>query len=502
MTEERNSDQGRTRATLFWNLIQRYGIVVVVAVFFVTANLHFSYTPDDTYIYLQYAKNIARDEGFSFNAGSPSYGVTGPLWVLLIAGGTGLGLDPYIVAKTLDVILASLAILAAYALAFAIIRDRIYALVAAWVLSFDSWFLRWASSGMETSFAVLLALVAAWYAYRKEYIVASLVAGLLTLVRPEGALLFVAMLLDNLLNTRDRTAKRRALAGSVVTYGVIVSVWLLFAYVQLGSIVPNTLQAKSTIQTSLSVLWFTTFSCLKILGATQGIAVLFIALGVVVTVRKYGWKIIREEGFLILWVLLLLTAYILLNVQVVSRYLVLVLPFIAIYGMWGIKRLEIASVLSSRQALLTLLIVAGLLLTQNQYVYRSRVVPHMENFTMGMSECLKPIAYWLRTHAETDATVLTPDVGILGYISDRTVVETAGLVTPDMKRAFRGISYDEGMKQGRYLQILLPDYIVDRSPRPERLASDSIRPVMTRPFSGLGLTKSDPVYYTLYKVSK
>ena len=502
MTDEPNINQGRSRATLFWNLIQRYGIVVVVTVFFVTANLHFSYTPDDTYIYLQYAKNIVRGEGFSFNTGSPSYGVTGPLWVLLITGGTALGLDPYIVAKTLDVVFASLAVLAAYALGFAVIRDRIYALVAAWVLSFDSWFLRWASSGMETSFAVFLALVAAWYAYRKEYIVASFVAGLLTLVRPEGALLFLAILLDSLLNIRDRTATLRALVGSLVMFGVIISVWLLFAYVQFGTIIPSTLQAKSTTQTSLAVLWFTTLSCLKILGATQGITLLFMVLGVTVTMRKYGWKIIRAEGFLILWILLLPIGYILLNVQVVSRYLVLTLPFIAIYGMWGIKRLEVASVLSARQALLTLVIVAGLLLTQNQYVYRSRVVPHMENFTMGMTECLKPIAYWLRTHADTDAMVLTPDVGMLGYVSDRRVVETAGLVTPDMKRAFSGVDYDEGMRQGRYLQVLVPDYIVDRSPRPERLASDSVRPVMTRPFSGLGLTKSDLVYYTLYRVTK
>ena len=84
----------------------RYGPAFIVALFYVTVVFHYSYTPDDTYIYLQYAKNLANGNGFSFNANSPSYGITGPLWVLLIAGGVKAGLDPLIVAKTFDLLFA------------------------------------------------------------------------------------------------------------------------------------------------------------------------------------------------------------------------------------------------------------------------------------------------------------------------------------------------------------------------------------------------------------
>jgi len=502
LTDDRTNGQERTWGAVFRNLVLRYGIALVVLLFLVTVNLHFDYTPDGTYIYLQYARNIARGEGFSFNAGEPSYGLTGPLWVLLIAGGTKLGLDPYIVAKTLDVFFSSLVIVAVYALGIAIIRDRVYALLAAWIFSFDAWYLRWAATGMETSLAVLLSVIAAWYAYRKEYVVASFVAATLTLVRPEGALLFVVVLLDALLNTRDRAVRWRALAGSVVMYGMILSVWLVFAYAYFGTVVPNTLQAKSTSQMSLQVLWFTTFSSLKILGATQIMPLLLMMLGIVVTARNHSWRIIRQEGVLALWVVALPIAYILLNVQVVSRYLLLLTPFIVIYGAWGIKRLELGMVISSQRAMLVLLVVAGLSLLQNQYVYRLRVVPHMRNFTLGMSEGLKPIAYWLRSNTPQGATILTPDIGLLGYVSERVVYETAGLVTPAMRRAFRGANHDEGMLERRYERVLRPDYIVDRSPTPERLAADSTRPVMTRLFPGLDLTRSDPVYYTVYKVSK
>lgn len=500
MTEDQ--EQQLNRRWFWWRLVLQYGIGVVIVVFYVTTVFHFHYTPDDTYIYLQYGRNIARGEGFSFNAGTSAYGITGPLWAFLIAGGAKLSLDPYIVAKTLDLVFAGFAVIAVLAFAFVLIRDRIYALVAAWIFSFDAWFLRWSGSGMETSLAVLLTLLTLWYAYRKEYIVASLVGGLLTLVRPEGALLFVAVLVDAMLNGRGRNAVARALIGSVLLYSLVVGSWLLYSYVHFGTVIPNTLQAKSTSASSLPVLWFTILSQLKIVASTQLVLAMFLVVGILVTIRKSGWHVIKEEGFPLLWMVALPLFYVLMNVQVVSRYLLLILPIVVVYGVWGIKRLEVASVVSPQRAFLILVVVAVVSLAQNQYVYRRWVLPHMENFELSMNECLKPIAYWLRSNAPAGSKVLAPDIGTIGYVSEREVFDTAGLVSLEVKRAFRGVSYDEGMMQKRYEQVIHPDYIVDRSPTPERLASEILKPVLTRPFSGLTVTKDELAYYTLYRVIK
>jgi hypothetical protein len=126
----------------------------------------------------------------------------------------------------------------------------------------------------------------------------------------------------------------------------------------------------------------------------------------------------------------------------------------------------------------------------------------MKNFEMGVSECLKPIAYWLRSNSPPGASILSPDIGIVGYVSERNVYDTAGLVSLEVKRSFQGISYDEGMRQGIYERAVHPDYVIDRSTMPQRLASDTLRPMMTRTFSGLGLTHPELTYYTLYKVVK
>ena len=40
---------------------------------------------DDTYIHMQYARNLAEAGELSFNRGDPSYGATSPLWVGMLA---------------------------------------------------------------------------------------------------------------------------------------------------------------------------------------------------------------------------------------------------------------------------------------------------------------------------------------------------------------------------------------------------------------------------------
>jgi hypothetical protein len=480
-----------------WRLVLQYGIGFVVLVFFVTASFHFRYTPDDAYIYLQYGRNIARGEGFSFNAGTPSYGITGPLWALLIAAGTKLSLDPYTVAKTLDIVFAGLSIIGVLAFAFVVMRDRIYALIAAWIFSFDAWFLRWSGSGTESSIAILLVMLTLWYAYKKEYVTAALVAGLLTLVRPEGVFLFVAVLIDCIVNVRGRKAVIRAILPSFLLYSVVVGSWLLYAWMQFGSIVPNIFLVNPTGGNSV---WDSIFSNLRIIGATQILLALLLVAGVIVAVKKSEMRTLREDGFPLLWVLLVPLFYVVMNVQVVSRYLLLILPVVVVYGVWGIKRLEIASLVSPQRGLLILLAVAGLSLGQNQFIYRMWVVPHMETFELGAEECLKPIAYWLRSNSVPGSTVLTPEIGMVGYVSERTVYDMAGLVTPDARRVLNGVGYDEAMTQRLYEKFVHPDYVIDRSSVPERLTTEGLVPVMTRTFSGQGLSNPGLMYYTLYKV--
>ena len=485
---------------LLWHLVLQYGAAAIVLVFYVTISLHFNHTPDETYVYMRYGQNIARGEGFSFNAGTTSYGITGPLWALLIAGGVKLNLDPYIVAKTLDVVLASLALMAVLAVAYVIIRDRLYALVAALIFSFDAWFLRWSASGTETSLGVLLAMVSLWYAYKKEYITASLVIGLLTLVRPEGVILFIASQIDALLNAHAKRGTAKIVVASVILYVLVVGTWMGFSLIHFGRAFPNLFPESILTGITVSAMLTSAFTSMKILGATQLVLVLFLFGGALLTVWKFGWHILREEGFPLLWALAVPFFYMLFAVDVGSRHMLLVLPVFIIYGCWGIKRLETGLVVSPQRGFLILLVVAGISLGQNQVIYRLWILPHMNNLELGVNECLKPVAYWLRTNTPAGTKVLTPEAGVIGYASEREVYDATGILTPEARSAFGSDGYDQGMMKRKYEAVVHPEYVVDRSSTPDRLKSETMRPVMTRAFPGSGIRNPELMFYTLYKV--
>jgi len=486
----------------FWSSMVKLGPALIVGLFYITVILHYSYTPDDTYIYLQYARNLAHGGGFAFDANSPSYGITGPLWALFIAGGTALGLDPLVVAKTFDILFASLSIVLVYTFSVILIRDKIYSLFATLVFSFDAWFLRWSGSGMETSFAVILVLLAVKYAYLGDYHIAGFVAGLLTLVRPEGLLLFIVIQTENFIVSFMLGRNRRLFWTSSLLYLLVVVPWVAYSYDTFGSIIPNTELAKSAVHWSFQSALSTASDCTMILASTLPLLVMLLIIGIPVVIRKGGIGTFIAKAMPVLWIATLLIGYVVLNVQVVSRYIVPATPIIIVYAYWCLKQIQLESAWSPKRVLIILSVVTLATLIQSQVVYRGTVVPHMKAFANGMERGIKPIALWLQKNTSPDATVLTPDVGMLGYISDRDIFDTSGLITPAVKRAFNGASYDDGMKQQLYRKVVNPDYIVDRASNKERLTCDSLRPVMTTEFPDLGIRKSEPVYYTLYKVTQ
>lgn len=499
MTEDFGQDT--KRQWFWWRIAVRYGIAAVIFVFFLTVSLHFGYTPDETYIYLQYGKNIAQGEGFTFNPGTPGAGLSGPLWALLIAGGSKVNLDPYFVAKTLDIMFASFSVLALLGFAFMLIRDHVYALVAAWMFSFDAWFLRWSGSGLDGSLGTLLTILALWYTYRKEYLPASLIAGLLTLVRVEWGGIFVIVLADLIVNGSNRSVVVKMLVGSLFVYAVVVGSWVVIS-LAVGGPLPAMLLGGATVGTGANSIGGAVLKGLKVIGGTQLVMVLALVSGIVVIAIRIGWRSMVEDGMPMLWILLLPLILLLSGRDLGSRSLLPIVPVIVVYGVWGLKKIEIGTLLPIQRGLLMLTIVAIVSLAQNQLVYHRWIHPHMESVELGVNECLKPMGYWLRSHASSGSSVLSSDIGVVGYISGRKVIDPRGIVDPPSRDAFRGLSYDEAMTQGRFEQVLRPDYVIDRSPVPARLSSTTLKPVMTRPYSGLGVLHPETTYYTLYEAVK
>ena len=484
----------------FWLFVLRFGLAGVVIVFYLTAMLHYQYTPDDTYIYLQYAKNIAQGEGFSFNAGIPSYGVMGPLWVLLLAIGARIGLDPFIVAKTFDVLFASLSIILAQLVALHVTRHRFYSFFAAVFVGFDAWLLRWAGTGLETSLATFLVLMTLWNLVMRDAPLAAGSCGLLTLVRPEGVLFFALVLVKAWEFGRIRDAQWRTLGYTLLFFLIIVVPWIFYALITFGTIVPNSYPARTFGMFDWRESVRAVAASIQVLVGSQAVVCVFLGGGVFVAWLRNGARFLWREAAPVAVVVALVAGDAVVGVRMLSRYLLPVIPVVVIYGLWGMQRLEEAFRIPFRRMVVVMCVVSVVVMVQNAVLFGTRAVPHIVNYTRGMDDCFRPMAYWLREHSEPDAVVLARDVGLLGYISDRVMYDTPGVITPAMHRAFAGRTDAEGIREHAYETVVHPAFVVDAAPTRETLRLPNLDPVMTLEFPEPGFGTHDPVFYTLYRV--
>jgi hypothetical protein len=480
---------------------------LVVLAFFVTAARHFGYTPDDTYIYLQFAKNMVHGNGIAFNAGEPTYGFTGPLWLFLVAIGGAFGVDLVIAAKAMDLLLAGGAVILFYLAADEHFQNPINALLATIAFSVNIWFLRWAGSGMETSLSVMLVLAAFYFCMRNEYLLATITAAALALVRPEGALFGLLVAVDIVLNSKDRR-RGTMLAGKYArVYLIIVGVWCVYAYRTFGTIIPNTALAKSHDGFGLASIGAGLWNMGSIVAASDGVVIAGLLVGGVSLWRQLRLREEDERFYFwraallgLGWAVLLPLVYLAGNVTVLSRYLLLATPFLTIFAYLHLFQ----AMRRSRYAHLSyavMFLFTGMVVLQSQVVYRAVVRPGVEGFEEGMNTSLVSMGRWLKEHAEPDATILTWDIGAIGYYSDRRVCDAAGLVTPGLIPVVaQGLDLKEIVERKLYAPYCTVAYVVHRDDHPDALAGDGMIPLFARPFPRTGLLKTQPDYYTLYQV--
>ncbi len=482
---------------------------VLVLMFYFTASGHFGYTPDDTFIYLQFAKNLVHGNGVAFNAGDPTYGVTSPLWLFVIALGGVLRIDLAVAAKAIDLLMASGAVILFYLAAYELIRDMVVAMLATLTFSLNIWLLRWAGSGMETSCSVLLVLAAFVFCLRNEYLLSVVMAALLALVRPEAVLFVFFIAADIFVNSHDKRSAAGLTMKLAVVYAAILAPWLVYAYINFGTIIPNTALAKSPSGMGLARVEGGIWNIGSIVAASDGVVVVgLLSCGVLL------WRKLRtatkEDRFFYFrqslvglgWAAALPVLYLLRNVTVVSRYMLLVTPFLVLvaylylYGTLMRSRFQ-------RFAYAGVIIFAGLTVVQSQVTYRLIVAPGIEAFESGMNTSLVSIGHWLKEHTRPDEGVLAWDIGAVGYFSDRRICDAAGLVTPGLIPYVReGAELKQIADERLYAPYCTVNYVVHRAEEPNALAANpSLVPLFSKPFYRIGLLKMRQDYYTVYQVA-
>jgi hypothetical protein len=467
---------------------------------------------DDTYIHMQYARNLAEAGELSFNRGDPSYGATSPLWVAILAllhlGGANLAVS----CRLLSWAAGALSVWMIYLLVIKLDGRRLVAGCAAAVLACEAWALRWSATGMESSFAMLMSIVCIHAALTaSKSAVRSAVFGLALflafLVRPEAGLMVPAAFAAFTLAERGISMRRRF--SWIIVFAALAAVWLIFVRSHTGTFLPLTAGAKQGRPVFGANMLRSVLVPLKIIGVSLLVPALSAAVFIVTGVfrnRDYleAQESISRGGFFftLLWVFILPALYVIFDFHVLSRYLLLVTPAIIVVGMTGISRLLGST--GKRLRYTVLLLVTAATVLQSLVFYFSVVVRPTREFSRGLEEVLVPMAEWIEENTPDGSVVATPDIGAIGYFSGREVLDLGGLVTPEINDMRREIDVERIIEEGLYLD-LGADFLVDRHPVPERFDNSIIRGMrFTALYSGvvsnLGIRKPDPVTYVLYRI--
>ena len=444
---------------------------------------------DDAWIHFQFARNLARGEGFAFNPGEPTAGSTAPLWTLLLAAVYAAGGGFPAGAKALSGASYLLSLLAAFALGKCLTGRRWAAWLAAAVAAVNGR-LVWAGlSALETPLFAALTLMAAASHLRKRaatryHLRTAALFGLASLTRPEGTLFFALSLADYALGARvdeggepatPRPLLKHAwsapasLVPAVGLYGLMLLPYVLFSLRTAGHVFPNTFSAKATVTLRPDLAFLSLAARYLILDSPLLLPFFVLGLGVL-----FG-----RARAIAAWVVGLPLAYALLHASLYQhgRYLIPLIPFnavVAVVGLLAGARLAARRGWrwsGGRRWVGIPLVVLALAGTAWRLPTMAR---HYAQDVKTANQMHVAIVRWEGSSAPEDALLALNDIGAIGYVSERRVVDLAGLVTPEVvpmlrspERASRLLAYMAA--RGVDYVIIFPDWFPGLAERADLL---------------------------------
>ncbi len=375
---------------------------------------------DDPFITFRYAENLARGLGFVYNPGERVLSTTTPLFTLILAVLSHIGIDLPQLANLIGVLSLALGGLSLWDLA------RTWkASAVGWVglLLYPSFSLLLSTLGSEMPLYLAFCLGAFAFYARERYHLTALFIALAALTRADGVLVALILAADYLLRTR-----RPILWSAILTALVVTLPWFIFAAGYFGSPIPATLAAKQH-QGSMAISRRFGPGLLTIVGwyaagwQYWGEAALALWGGLLTIRQARGWRLF------LLWPALYFLAYSALGVSGYFWYYAPLVPgFLAASGL-GIEALVIRLTRVSPKwgrggQVIGLAAVLVLAMGQGRQLFRLQEQPD-NRFLI-----YRAVGQWLEVNTSSQASVGALEVGIIGYYARRPMVDFAGLIQP------------------------------------------------------------------------
>jgi hypothetical protein len=239
--------------------------------------------------------------------------------------------------------------------------------------------------------------------------------------------------------------------------------------------------------------------------STQAVAVVAM-LAEAVRSRRRAVVFEPSLRFAVLWMLALPLAYVAFDIQVLSRYLLLVTPAVCVVGWLALDRVAARQTARGRAVATAAAVLA---VASNAYLYARVVLPPSRAFSADLTGPMTDLAVYLRDHSPPDAVVAAADIGYLAFYSERRVLDLGGLVEPETGKLREVHDYEEIVERGLYFGVPgypRVDYFIDRDHEEDRfegavVSGHRFEKTYATVVRNLGIRKPGVYHYTLYRLT-
>ncbi|HET6462488.1 MAG TPA: hypothetical protein VFH33_01705, partial [Candidatus Krumholzibacteria bacterium] len=307
--------------------------------------------------------------------------------------------------------------------------------------------------------------------------------------------------------TRRPRPTRRVVMNAVLCFVLLIGPWLAFAKWHIGSFLPNTAGAKSGGLVSDPVLFARKLLVpVRIMASAQAVALLAMLADVVVS-RRRAFIISPPFRFALLWMIALPLAYVVADIQVLSRYLLVITPAVCAGGWMSLQSLWQGS--SARVRAVTMSAALLIAIALNGAVYALVVIPPSRAFSQDLQVNMAGLARYLHDHSQPGDVVAAADIGYLAFYSGCRVLDLGGLVEPETGKLRAKYDYEDIVARALYFDVPgYPhvDFLVDREHEANRFDGRVINghrfeKIYMTTVRNLGIRKPGEFYYTLYRIT-
>lgn len=469
---------------------------------------------DDSWIHLQFARNLAAGNGLSYNPGELVTGSTAPLWTALLALLFPLPGSVLVWTKLLGMAFHAAGVAVVWHLARELGLGRGLAALAAALTLTTSWLVWSALSGMEIPLFVFLSLAGILLHVRERQPpqgerppLSLAVLALAVLARPEGLLLLLLAFVDRILLFERESAAgplvwrmpawRPMAAGLGLAVVALIGPLLVYRWAG-GSFLPTTFDAKGGDLRQLLPNPAYLQTVLGFLFSSQPFLALLAGAGAVNLLARLGTP--RDRGLLpALWLVGLPLAYSLMAAKPNSlmgnfgRYYFPMLPVVILLGVLGLEPAaqslgSLSSVASggaregegsARRGLRLRVplgaLLVGVILATSLWGFAQGAVRYAKNIS-DIEDGDVAIARWLAQRVPPQAVLAVNDIGAIKFLLPNRILDLVGIANPEIRREVTRIVDETGMPWPLALTEVIarlqPDYVVVFPAWVPALASD------------------------------